>query len=124
MIEAVAVLVAQGATIVEDPFAGSTFAKLSPSGSYDARGHESIVYDFEEYLERLRPTDADNSIEELKELTGVDLFAPNGPLSWARDFSVAVGSLKNPDVPPDFSAFRCEDTIPKRVHGGDDEQRS
>ena len=48
---------AQGAILVEDPFAGSGFANLRtptvPGEEYDARGLESLPYDLGKYLERL-----------------------------------------------------------------------
>ena len=103
--EAVAVLTEEGAILVEDPFAGSGFSHLTTQPGYDFRGLESVVYDFEKYLERLRPTAAENSLEELRDATGVDLFGPNGPMAWARNFGVAWESLKNPDLPPDLSEF-------------------
>lgn len=98
------VLAAEGATLIEDPFAGSAFAGLTPQPGYDVRGFESWVYDYEKYLERLRPTAAENSLQELKDFTGVDLFGAQGPLAFGRNF-VPAASLNNPDLPPDLSGF-------------------
>ena len=102
--EAKTVLTAQGATLVEDPFAGSGFAKLSPTSGYDARGFVSMVYDYETYLERLLPSGAENSLNELKTLTGVDLFGPARAAVLGADY-VPAASLNNPDLPPDLAAF-------------------
>jgi Asp-tRNA(Asn)/Glu-tRNA(Gln) amidotransferase A subunit family amidase len=106
--QATAVLTAEGATLVTDPFAGSNFSALAKPiwSGFDLRGFESIVYDFEQYLEQLRPTAAENSLQELKTALGVDLFGPGGPLSFVpQNFAVARESLDNPDLPPDLSEF-------------------
>jgi Asp-tRNA(Asn)/Glu-tRNA(Gln) amidotransferase A subunit family amidase len=104
--QAVAALANEGAVLVDDPFAGTAFDGLSPGPGYDYRGFESVVYDFEDYLERLRPNGAANSIEDLREATGVDVFASNGPLGWARNFHpVSAASLLDPDAVPDLSGF-------------------
>jgi Asp-tRNA(Asn)/Glu-tRNA(Gln) amidotransferase A subunit family amidase len=104
--QAKAVLGAEGAVLIDDPFIGSGFANLSPQGSFDARGFESIVYDFQQYLKRLGPSAAADSLDELRAITGVDLFGTQGPLSWVHDLPIAKNSISNPDLPPDLSGFQ------------------
>lgn len=61
--DAVEKLEAQGATVVEDPFAGSGFAALrSAGGDSGTRGNNWAI---EQYLKRLGPSAAVHSIEEL-----------------------------------------------------------
>jgi len=104
--QAVADLTAQGAIVVTDPFAGSTFASIGTSDSgYDERGTESVVFDFEKFLERMNFGTGENRIAELNALTGVDPFADDQPLGYLKYFPQVVKSLENPDVPPDLSSF-------------------
>lgn len=64
---AVAKLEAQGATVVEDPFAGSGFADIAEvgDGGYDDRGSVGNAHAIEEYLQGLGDTSPVGSIEEL-----------------------------------------------------------
>ena len=62
-------LEAQGAIVVPDPFAGSGFAEYV-AGITTGNGIESLIYDFQDYLERLGPDAAVRSVEELLEKTG------------------------------------------------------
>jgi Asp-tRNA(Asn)/Glu-tRNA(Gln) amidotransferase A subunit family amidase len=92
---AVAALVAEGASVVPDPFAGTGFTSLSPS-----QGFESIAYDFEQYLRRLGPDAAIGSVAQS------GLFAPDGFFGPFLPFlGLPPDALDNLDVPPDLSAF-------------------
>lgn len=64
------VLESLGATLIDDPFAGSDFETLrgeNPGGS-------TFGYDIARYLERLGPGAAFNSVEEYEALTGLDWY--------------------------------------------------
>lgn len=100
-------LEAEGATVVEDPFAGSGFAELAKLlGGYDPRGTESLAYDFELYLARLGPSAVANSFAELVALTKVNPFDEGQPLAdIPAGLPVLRESLKDPTVAPDLSAF-------------------
>jgi len=66
--QAIKDLEAQGAIVIPDPFAGSGFAEyVSENGSV---GVESVIYDMEDYLERLGSTAAIRSVVELLKKTG------------------------------------------------------
>jgi Asp-tRNA(Asn)/Glu-tRNA(Gln) amidotransferase A subunit family amidase len=73
--QTVAVLQAQGAQVVVDPFAGTSFASLSPTTGYDLRGLETLPYDSNQYLKRLGESAAINSLDEVEDVIGLDLFA-------------------------------------------------
>ncbi len=73
--QTVAVLQAQGAQVVVDPFAGTSFASLSPTTGYDWRGLETLPYDSNQYLKRLGESAAINSLDEVEDVIGLDLFA-------------------------------------------------
>lgn len=60
--EAVANLEEQGATVVEDPFAGSGFSELRTAGGATGGGNSWAI---QQYLGRLGPSAAVHSIEEL-----------------------------------------------------------
>jgi Asp-tRNA(Asn)/Glu-tRNA(Gln) amidotransferase A subunit family amidase len=71
--EAVEKLKAQGATVVEDPFAGSGFAALrTAGGDSGTRGNNWAI---EQYLRRLGPSAAVHSIEELNAWADANGFA-------------------------------------------------
>ncbi|MFC5653289.1 amidase [Paenibacillus solisilvae] len=90
---AVKELEAQGATVVADPFAGTGFAAfVKAAGSV---GIESVVYDMEQYLKRLGPSAAINSVDELIAKTG------QTPAVLAR----YPDALKNPSAFPDLTNF-------------------
>lgn len=99
--QAVAVLQAQGAQVVVDPFAGTSFASLSPTSGFDLRGLETLPYDFNQYLKRLGESAAINSLDEVEDVIGLDPFAEDQPLG-------SIGSsipnfdkyLANPDTLP------------------------
>ena len=105
--QAIQVLVAQGATVVEDPFASSGFASLSPDG-FDSRGLETLPYDLNQYLQHLGPSAAINSLAEVEAVLGVDLFAPGQPLNFITSLPNTEEYIANPDLLPieDFLAVR------------------
>ena len=101
---------AQGAILVEDPFAGSGFADLRaptmPGEEYDARGLESLPYDLGKYLERLGPDAALKTFAEFAAATKAeDPFAPSGVLSYMPRLPAFNACLADPTKPPDMSAF-------------------
>lgn len=90
---AVKELESQGAIVVTDPFADTEFAEFAKSAG--SIGIESIVYDMEQYLKRLGPNAAIQSVDELIEKTG------ETPSALAR----YPEALKNPGSVPDLSKF-------------------
>jgi amidase/aspartyl-tRNA(Asn)/glutamyl-tRNA(Gln) amidotransferase subunit A len=100
---AIAELVAQGAVVIEDPFAGSGLAELAlPDEPYDYRGTESAAYDLTKYLQRLGLP----SLEALRQLIGVSPFEEGQPLRWYVDVLPALAaSLQDPSVEPDLDPF-------------------
>ncbi|HLL88683.1 MAG TPA: amidase, partial [Tepidisphaeraceae bacterium] len=85
-----------GATLVEDPFAGTewsaTVAKVGP-----ATPDSGFSYFVDQYLERLGPAAAFNSVAEYEALTGKDFYAiPNVP---------AETSTENPFTRADLTGF-------------------
>ena len=98
---AVAVIQEQGATVVADPFAGTSFASLSPANGFDLRGLETLPYDFNQYLKRLGPSAAINSIDEVQDVTGIDPFADGQTLSTIRSGVPNFDTyLANPETLP------------------------
>ncbi|GAB3061790.1 amidase family protein [Intrasporangium mesophilum] len=88
--DAVAKLEAQGATVVEDPFAGSGFAELrTASPSTSGLNNPGI----EQYLERLGPSAAVHSVEELNDWADTHGFA-----SDTRINGMLAGAHVNPDL--------------------------
>ncbi len=103
-------LEAQGAVLVEDPFAGSGFAALrAPTRAgeeYDARGLESLPYDLGRYLERLGPGAALKTFAAFVQATKAeDPFAPTGVLPWLRHLPGFEACRADPTRPPDMSGF-------------------
>lgn len=101
---------AQGAILIEDPFAGSGFADLRaptvPGEEYDARGLESLPYDLGKYLERLGPDAALKTFAEFAAATKAeDPFAPTGVLSYMPRLPAFNACLANPTKPPNMSPF-------------------
>jgi Asp-tRNA(Asn)/Glu-tRNA(Gln) amidotransferase A subunit family amidase len=105
--KAVAELTALGATVVEDPFAGSGFASLAKQDvEFDDRGLDSIAYDLELFLRRLGPSAAANSLAALKALIPEDPFASDDLLGiHLKSMPRLKQSLDNPTAPPDLSEF-------------------
>jgi Asp-tRNA(Asn)/Glu-tRNA(Gln) amidotransferase A subunit family amidase len=96
-----------GATLVDDPFAGTDFADLAMQGvEFDARGLESIIYDTEMFLRRMGPSSAAPSFAALKALVPQDPFASDGLLAiLPKLFETVRRSLDDPTAPPDLSEF-------------------
>ncbi len=91
--QAVEELEKQGATVIPDPFADTGFAEyVKANGSV---GIESVIYDMEDYLERLGPDAAIHSVEELLEKTGEN----------PSIFNRYEGNLPDPDGVADLSKF-------------------
>ena len=108
--QAKATLASEGATLVEDPFVGTRFDSLGPNSvNEELRGMETIIYDFEQYLDRMFEGAEPKAIEHLESLSGVDLFGDGGPLNIFVQFSpnrgVTNASLENPDAEPNLSQF-------------------
>lgn len=101
---------AQGAELVDDPFAGSGFADLRqptpPLVEFDARGLESLPYDLEQYLKRMGPDVALKTFAEFAAATATeDAFGPGGVLSFMHSLPQFGPCLANPSRPPDLSEF-------------------
>jgi aspartyl-tRNA(Asn)/glutamyl-tRNA(Gln) amidotransferase subunit A len=101
---------AQGAVLVEDPFAGSGFAALrTPTEAgfeYDARGLESLPYDIGVYLRRLGPEAALKTFAEFAAaVEAEDPFAEGGVLDFMPHLPGFNACLADPARPPDMSAF-------------------
>lgn len=92
---AVAALVDEGAVVVNDPFAGSGFTAIT-----QPQGFEAIVYDFQQYLNRLGPGAAITSVEQS------GLFAPDGFFGPFLPFlGLPADAVDHADVLPDLSTF-------------------
>jgi len=104
---AAAEVAACGATLVDDPFAGTNFADLAMQGvEFDARGLESIIYDVDLFLRRMGPSSAAPSFAVLKALVPHDPFAPDGLLGGLpKMFETVRRSLDDPTAPPDLGPF-------------------
>ncbi|TCG04985.1 amidase [Paraburkholderia steynii] len=103
-------LLGLGATLIEDPFAGSGFASLReptpPLANFDARGIESVPYDLQKYLDRLGPNAAIKTIEQFAEVTAQEnAFGPKGVLGFLPNLPQFAAVLQNPRLPPDISQF-------------------
>lgn len=99
-----------GAQLIADPFGGSGFAKLRkttpPWPQEDARGLESLPYDFQQYLERLGPSAALRNFGDFARATALqDIFSPAGVLGYMRDVPHFAACLADPGRPPDMSDF-------------------
>ena len=100
-------LAALGATLVDDPFAGTGFDALSPNEGYDATGYESVAYDFYTYLLDFGIT----GFDEFEAKVGISVFDPSTPVA-GRAFSLPEpygsifnASLENPSVKPNLVPF-------------------
>lgn len=106
-------LINEGAILVDDPFEGSGIRDLPVrifGGLADFRGQESIVFDMEQYLDRLFGEDVPEttSIDRLRNETGVNLFDEGGLVRIiVNEFEVAKGSLDDPEAAPDLSEFNA-----------------
>lgn len=100
--QAVRDLESQGAIVVPDPFAGSGFAQyVAENGSI---GVESIIYDMEDYLQRLGDRASIRSVHELLDKVGEtpsvlnryggDLPDPEGPADLSKFLEVRTNYLE------------------------------
>jgi amidase len=99
-----------GAQLVTDPFDGSGFAQLRkptpPLPQEDARGLESLPYDFQQYLERLGPSAALRNFGDFARATALhELFSPAGVLGYMPNVPHFAACLANPERAPDLSDF-------------------
>ncbi|HEY4330793.1 MAG TPA: amidase, partial [Phycisphaerae bacterium] len=97
----VAILQAQGAITVANPFQGSTFQSLTASSNFTTTN--SLPYDMNQFFASLGPG-MPHSYEEYKAMTGIDLFAANGPLLGTITPALAA-EISDPSVMPDQSNF-------------------
>lgn len=103
-----------GATLIDDPFAGTEFATLRQitpgTPFFDGRGLESIPYDMTCYLRRLGPNAALKSWEDFVEAgKAEDPLAKGailGFLTMLPDFVEAVKSPTTPPALPEFTALK------------------
>lgn len=93
----------RGATLVQDPFAGSGFADLAlPGEPYDFRGTESAAYDLDRYLRGLGLA----GIAGLRARVGASPFEEGQPLHWyTQVLPLLQASLADPTQPIDLSEF-------------------
>ncbi|MBE3638128.1 amidase [Mangrovicoccus algicola] len=99
-----------GATLIEDPFAGTDFAshrQITPGTPFfDGRGLESIPYDMTQYLRRLGPDAALQSWEAFCQATAAeDVFAPGAILGYLHELPDFVEAVKTPETPPSLPQF-------------------
>ncbi len=95
----VAILVAQGATVIENPFAGSNFVPLT---NFPASGN-SLPYDMNQFFQSLGGSNP-KSYAEFQAMTGINLFQANGPLVGGINAALTE-ALANPSVLPNINGF-------------------
>lgn len=99
---------ALGATLVEDPFAGSGFADLArfvTALPYDPRGEEAVPHDLEQYLQTFGADSPVHSLESLRAVTGADPFDRAGPLGYLWEMDGFPGIVAQYREVPDMSGF-------------------
>ncbi|MDX7950782.1 amidase [Lichenihabitans sp. Uapishka_5] len=101
---------AQGAVLVDDPFANSGFAVLRqatpPLHEFDGRGLESVPYDLEQYLKRMGPNVALKTFAAFAAATAAEnAFGPKGVLGFMPNLPEFGPCLADPTRPPDLSGF-------------------
>jgi Asp-tRNA(Asn)/Glu-tRNA(Gln) amidotransferase A subunit family amidase len=97
----------RGATLIDDPFAGSGFSDLEEiveGAKFDIRGMESLPYDIERYLGTLGSNAPIKTFAEFARATE-DLFAPGGRMAVLHRLPQFAACLANPGRPPDLSEF-------------------
>lgn len=104
-------LVAAGAILVADPFAGTdfnTYRQITPGTPFfDGRGLESVPYDMTCYLRRLGPDAKLRTWAEFVDATkSEDPFAKGAILGYLHELPDFVQALKSPDTPPNLPAFK------------------
>ncbi len=101
-------LVAEGATLIDDPFAGTNFSALR--AAIPGAGASNAYY-FENWLERMGPSMVANALAEANDtssiaalaLLGISPFAPGEPFATTpTNFPV---EFANPDIPGNIDAF-------------------
>lgn len=102
--QATQVLTEQGATVVEDPFAGSDFTDL-PFDSGNELAQKTAIYDLEQYLRRPGSSTNFNSITELIEQGAIDQETIDLFKSLFKSAPGGEEFLANPDVMPSIDDF-------------------
>jgi Asp-tRNA(Asn)/Glu-tRNA(Gln) amidotransferase A subunit family amidase len=100
---AINLLKAQGATVVSDPFAGTTFNTIG--ATFSSFGGLSLPYDINQWMANLGPN-SPHSTEEFKAKTGIDLLASGGALigNTATNPLLAY-AVAHPNEFPDLTPF-------------------
>lgn len=102
----IAILKAQGATVITDPFSdpglSATFASLAAAPNFNSLSGANTPNDLQNYLKTLDPSKSPTSVAAFKAKTGIDLLASGGPLlgTYAADSETAK-SVATPDVSRD-----------------------
>ncbi|NUB45934.1 amidase [Fertoebacter nigrum] len=113
-------LVAAGAILVEDPFAGTGFAdhrQITPGTPFfDGRGLESLPFDMGAYLRRLGPKAALQTWADFVRLAQAeDPLAKGAILGYLHELPDFAAVLQNPDLPPALSEFTALKTTYLRL---------
>ncbi|MBN3725313.1 amidase [Burkholderia sp. Ac-20379] len=103
-------LVRLGATLAEDPFAGSGFAALRqptpPTLNFDARGLESLAHDLDRYFSRYGPGAPIRGFDDFVRLAADPAwFAPDGLLRFMPHLPAFGWTSEAAASAPDMSAF-------------------
>lgn len=103
-------LMAAGAILIEDPFAGTDFASLRQitpgTPFFDGRGLESLPYDMTCYLRRLGPDAALKSWNEFVAATASENVLGKGAiLGYLQELPDFAPCLADPETPPALPAF-------------------
>lgn len=103
-------LVAAGAILVEDPFAGTDFASLRQitpgTPFFDGRGLESLPYDMTCYLRRLGPDAALKSWKDFIAATvSENVLGKGAILGYLHELPDFAPCLADPETPPALPAF-------------------
>ncbi len=101
---------ALGAELVDDPFAGTGFARVrrtTPAlAQDDGRGLESMPYDMQKYLERLGPDARLRSFADFAAATErEDALGPQGVLSYLHELPDFAACLADPSRAPEQPEF-------------------
>lgn len=101
---------AAGATLIDDPFAGTDFAthrQITPGTPFfDGRGLESLPYDMTCYLRRLGPQAALADWRQFVQATASqDVLAPGAILGYLHELPDFAAALADPDRAPALPAF-------------------
>jgi amidase len=102
-----------GATLIENPFAGSPLASqsIAARSHYDGDldlGKESLAYDLELYLRRFGEASPVHSLETLARIAGASPFDYGEPLARWRAHAIVGPSIRYPSRLPDVSTFFAE----------------